>query len=104
MVMSLRVKQTKFSHMLALLILHAEALGYEVTMGDVYRDNRVPYGHPKSLHKSRLAVDINLFRDGEWLTDGSGHDVLHDYWDSIGGAERISDDMNHYSLAHGGMR
>jgi len=62
--MMLSEKQQKFTHMVALLILHAEQLGYAVTFGDAYRDKRVPYGSEKSLHRQRLAVDLNLFRDG----------------------------------------
>ena len=102
--MTLGQKQRQFTHMVALLILHAEQLGYELTFGDAYRDPRATYGHPKSLHRKRLAIDLNLFKDGKYLTDGTDHSGLHDYWDMIGGAERIADDMNHYSLAHGGMR
>ena len=102
--MTLGQKQRKFTHMVALLILHAEQLGYHVTFGDAYRDPRANYGHPKSLHRQRLAVDLNLFKDGVYLINGEGHDKLHDYWDVIGGADRIADDLNHYSYAHGGMR
>ena len=97
-------KQSKFAHMLALLILHAEQLGYEVTMGDCYRDKRCNYGHKKSLHKLRLAVDLNLFVDGEYVTADEYHIPLHQYWTSIGGAEPIMGDMNHYSVEHKGLR
>ncbi len=90
--------------MVARLILHAQQLGFEVTGGDLYRDPRATYGHPKSTHRSRLAIDLNLFIDGEYIQDGRGHDKLHDYWDSIGGAKRIEKDMNHYSLKHNGVR
>jgi len=79
-------------------------MGYEITEGDYYRDKRVKYGHPKSLHRSRLAADLNLWKNGKWLTDGSDHDELHDIWDKMGGAPRIEKDLNHYSLAHYGMR
>jgi len=102
--MSLRQKQSKFAHMASLLILHAEALGFDVTLGEAYRHSGCQHGHPRSLHKSRLAIDLNLFRSGRYLTAGKHHSPLHDYWDSIGGSERIEADMNHYSLGHGGMR
>ena len=102
--MKLGDKQRKFTRMVAHLIQYAYSIGFEMTFGDAYRDERVTYGHRKSLHRSRLAVDLNLFIDGEYITDGRGHDKLHDYWDMIGGAERIADDMNHYSVEHGGMR
>jgi len=102
--MKLSVKQAKFAHMIALLILHAEQLGYLLTFGDAYRDKRCSYGHRQSLHKLRLAVDFNLFIDGEYIKDSRGHDELHEYWESIGGSPMTWDDPNHYSLEHNGMR
>jgi len=103
--MTLRQKQSRFVHMIALLILHAEALGYELTFGDGYRDPRVPYGHPESLHKHRLAHDLNLFQDGIYLMTTAAHEPLGLYWESLGGAwgGRFNDG-NHYSLEHEGMR
>ena len=109
---SLGEKQRRFPLMVADLIRWAYAHGYQVTLGDAYRDPRVygipgetrGYGHPYSAHKLRLAIDLNLFRDGEYLTDGKAHAPLHDYWDSIGGGKRIEADMNHYSLEHDGRR
>ena len=91
--------------MVALLILHAEQLGYSVTFGDAYRDERCKYGNENSLHRWRLAVDFNLFRDGEYLQSTEDHEPLGKYWESIGGSwgGRFQDG-NHYSLAHKGMR
>ncbi len=105
--MTLRQKQSRFAHMIALLILHSEQLGYEVTLGRGYASqaaNKADNGHPRSNHLNRLALDLNLFKDGRWLTSGKHFEALHDYWDSIGGAERIRDDMNHFSLEHNGVR
>jgi hypothetical protein len=56
------------------------------------------------LHYIGLAIDLNIFKNGKYLTDGTGHDVLHDVWDSLGGAARIPGDLNHYSLEHSGRR
>ena len=110
--MTLGEKQRRFMPMVAELIEYAYSNGYELTLGDGYRDPRLHgqvgekkgYGHPKSAHKQRLAIDLNLFKGGVYLTDGSGHDVLHDYWDTLGGAPRIPHDLNHYSLEYGGIR
>lgn len=104
MTMTLREKQSEFMRMVARLINHGNRLGYEFTGGDLYRDSRCLYGHKNSLHRVRLAIDLNLFKDGVFLADGTGHDQLHDFWDSIGGAPRIPHDLNHYSLEHEGMR
>jgi len=102
--MSLVDKQDKFAGMVSLLVEYMRFKGYQVTYGDAYRDDRVTYGHPRSTHRSRLAVDLNLFKDGVYLADGDDHNHFHDLWDLIGGAERIDKDLNHYSLSHGGLR
>jgi hypothetical protein len=103
-IMTLREKQSIFARKIAVLKLVAYELGYEITDGDAYRDPRVKYGSEVSCHRIRLAEDINLFKDGVWLTDGTGHDELHDIWDKMGGAERIEHDLNHYSFEHEGRR
>lgn len=102
-------KQMLFARMVADLIREANRLGYEVTLGDAYRDPRVPYGHPKSLHKCRLAIDLNLFKDGEWLTKTEDHRKLGEYWEACGGTwgghfKSPSPDGNHYSLEYDGRR
>ena len=91
--------------MIALLILHAEQLGYELTFGEAYRMPDATHGHPTSLHKQRLAIDFNLFKDGKWLTTTKAHEPLGEYWESIGGTwgGRFGDG-NHYSIEHEGMK
>lgn len=106
--MSLREKQSKFMHMLALLILHAEQLGYQLTMGRGYASaaaNKADNGHPNSNHLNRLAIDLNLFKDGVWLPRTDDHEPLGLYWESIGGTwgGRFNDG-NHYSLEHNGVK
>ena len=106
-------KQVKFSGMVAMLINKAYALGYEVVLGDAFRDPRVHgptgtklgYGHPRSCHKLALAIDLNLFKDGKYLTKTEDHKSLGEWWESIGGTwgGRFSDG-NHYSLEHEGMK
>jgi hypothetical protein len=89
-----------------MLILEAEKRGYEVTLGDAYRDPRAtfPYSHPKSNHYNRLAIDLNLFKDGEYITNDRGHRELHEWWVTYcGGAEMIDNDFNHYSFEHEGQ-
>ena len=97
-------KRRELSRMLPLLIQYAHFLGYETAVDFVKRCEDCPTGHQNSLHKLGLAVDLHLYLHGEYLADGSGHDRLHDFWDLLGGAERISWDLNHYSIEHGGMR
>jgi len=97
--------QHKFSRMVPRLIDKANALGFEVTLGDAYRDARVPYGSEKSLHRRRLAIDINLFRNGQYLRDTESHRELGEWWESIGGSwgGRFNDG-NHYSIEDGGIK
>jgi len=111
--MSLRTKQSKFARMAAELILAMFARGYEVTLGDAYRDPRVfgavgtkkGYGNPVSLHKSRLAIDINLFKNGKYLTTTEDHREFGELWESWGGSwGGRFDDANHYSLEHNGRK
>ena len=100
--MTLRQKQSKFARMVADLILFAYTNGYELTFGDAWAKT----GHMvNSLHYVRLAIDLNLFRDGKYLTSTEDHRPLGEYWESIGGAwgGRFGDG-NHYSLEHQGRK
>ena len=87
-----------------LLLTYAKFLQYEYTIDFVKRCADCPVGHPKSVHKVGLALDLNLYLNGIYLTDGSAHKDLHDFWDMLGGAKRIENDMNHYSLEWNGVR
>jgi hypothetical protein len=85
--------------MVALLILHAEQLGYQVTFGDAYRDPRCPYGSDNSLHKSRL----NLFKNGRYLSSTESHRTLGEYWESLDSNNRWGgrfQDGNHYEAQY----
>lgn len=110
--MTLRQKQSLFARLYARLILHAESLGYEVTFGETLRppETAALYeqqgrGIANSLHTLKLAGDLNLFRDGRYLSSTESHRPLGEWWERQhelcrwGG--RFSDG-NHYSLTHGG--
>lgn len=100
-------KLTETQHIFAVrfsgLVVVASTMGYEVAFGDGYRDDRVTYGHPKSLHRMRLAHDLVLRKNGKVLGD-EAHSKLHDVWKAMGGARRIEGDLNHYSWRWGNMR
>ena len=111
--MSLGSKQRQFTLMVAELIQWAYSEGYEITFGDAYRDPRLHgeigekkgYGRSKSNHKQRLAIDLNLFKDGKYLTTTEDHQPLGEKWEAMGGAwGGRFDDGNHYSLEHHGRR
>lgn len=101
--MTLSEKQRKFARMVGILIDWAYSHGYELTLGDAYRDARCPYGSEVSLHKIRLAIDLNLYIDGIYQKSTEAHRPLGEFWQSIGGEWGGKDDRhdgNHYSLGH----
>ncbi|MCU7836523.1 MAG: M15 family peptidase [gamma proteobacterium symbiont of Taylorina sp.] len=106
-------KQHQFTRAYPLLMLYAQYLGYELSDGDAYRDSRCQYGHPDSTHRSRLARDFNIFDDidsdgdEDYLEDEEAEEafnLLHDFWDMLGGSERIKNDLRHFSFEHKGVR
>ncbi len=103
-------RQIEFSRKIASLIAHAYTLGYGITLGDAYRDPRVfgdtsesiGYGHANSNHKRRLAIDLNIFIDGEYITDNLPYKKLHSFWKLLGGS-MIENDLNHFSIKYKGQ-
>jgi len=104
--MKLSRKQRNFLKASNDLISYGLSLGYEFTYGDCYRAKTCSHGHKLSTHREKLAIDLNLFVDGKYITSG-GHPawaILHNYWDQLGGSKRIIKDMNHFSFKHNGIR
>jgi len=89
--------QMQFAKMIPRLIDKAHELGFQVTGGDWYRDDRCSYGSKSSRHRSRLAIDLNLFKEGLYLRRTRDHEALGEWWESVGGiwGGRF-DDGNHY--------
>jgi hypothetical protein len=113
--MGLRHKQTEFAFLIAEHILWLREQGYEVTLGDAYRDRRshgewgtrIAYGNPFSNHKRRLALDINLFRDGKFLSRTKDHEFSGTHWESLHLNNRWGgryNDGNHYEYVPEGWR
>ena len=110
---TLSQKQSRFTLMVAKLIEHAYSLGYTITLGDAYRDPRLHgalgvrmgYGNAKSCHKLRLAIDLNLDKNGKFWQTSEAHKPLGEWWESQGGTwgGRFNDG-NHYSLEHNGVK
>lgn len=114
--LTLGQKQRLFVRLLPRLIDFAYSSGYELTIGDGYRDPRVHgamgvkigYSHPSSNHKQRLAIDFNLFKGGVFLQATEDHKPLGEFWESLHplckwGGRLTPADGNHYSIWHGGM-
>lgn len=119
--MTLGEQQRLFMRLVPRLIDRAHELGFGVTLGDGYRDPRVfgqlgearGYGHRKSAHKQRLAIDLNLFKD----LDGDGdldyaektelHRPLGEWWEQQHSLCRWGgrfEDGNHYSMERDGVK
>lgn len=109
--------QEEFAQSTARLIQKASQLGYGVTLGDAYRSPAQAAanaasgaGISNSLHCERLAIDLNLFKDGIYITDDQGHRELGAWWKTLGPMYRwggdftIRKDFNHYSLSPDGVR
>lgn len=113
--MKLGKKQELFMRLLPRLIDKAHKLGFEIRGGDLFRDPRAfgamgvkgPYGNKYSCHKMKLAIDLNLFKDGEFIETTEGHQELGEWWEEQdiwtcwGG--RFGDG-NHYSITHQGSK
>ncbi len=113
--MTLGEAQRAFARLVPRLMDRAHELGYEVTLGDAYRDPKVHgalgvkmgYGHPKSAHKQRLAIDLNLFKNGVFQTSTEAHKELGEWWEKQHPDARWGgrfQDGNHYSFERDGIR
>lgn len=111
---TLRQKQSRFARGVALLIQYAEVRGYEVTLGEAWRtpeqarrNASAGRGIASSLHRDRLAIDLNLFRNGRWLSSTESHRPLGEFWESLGDDYHWGGrfgDGNHYSIGHRGRK
>lgn len=107
-------KQRRFTRLVGLLIAWAYANGFELTFGDAYRsvaqaklNAAAGKGIISSLHCERLAIDLNLFRHGDYLQASSAYEALGAYWESLGadcawGGRFSKPDGNHFSIRFGG--
>lgn len=119
MITTLIDKQFQFTLLLIDLLKKAHELGYAVTLGEAYRtpEQAKLYaaqgkGIANSLHIQRLAIDLNLFKDNNFLIHTDDYKPLGEYWEGLSGnglqccwGGRFSRaDGNHFSIAHGGRK
>jgi hypothetical protein len=110
-------RQRRFLPLVAKLIEYAYAQGYELTTGEGYRtpeqaalNAQHGSGIANSLHTLRLAVDLQLFKDGTYLTDSEAYKPLGEFWKTLdpdcawGGDFKTRPDGNHFSLSWAGIR
>ena len=115
--MTQREAQSLHVKLFGILISYAYAHGYELTWGQALRTQAEANanaasgaGISNSLHLIALAVDVNLFRDGVWLTNSSDHLPLGTFWKTLhplcrwGGDFVSRPDGNHYSIEWNGVK
>lgn len=95
--MKLSEKQREFTKALTKLLTWAHRRGYEFTLGDACAKT----GHSEnSFHYKRLAIDLNLFINGEYQKDTDAHLPIGVKWENLGGTwggRFGKKDGNHYS-------
>jgi hypothetical protein len=103
--------------MVAELIFQAQRMGYQVTLGEALRSPeeaarlaKLGKGIKNSLHIVKLAIDLNLFKNGKYLDKTGDHLPLGEWWEEQSFADikccwggRFGDG-NHYSVEHGGRK
>ncbi len=114
--MTLGKKQELFFYLMTtLLVPYIYSKGYMIRGGDLFRDKRVNgkfgvkkgYSSSKSMHKLKLAIDLNLTLNGKMLTKTEQHKIFGEYWLSLHnlcrwGGSNGNKDGNHYSMTHYG--
>ena len=96
------------------LLTHIYAEGYEVTLDWAYRPPEIAayyesigVGIRNSLHTYKLAVDLNLFYQGEWLRGTNDHIMFGEWWEKLHPLCRWGgrfNDGNHYSVTWKGIK
>jgi len=107
--MTLLEKQQLFAQLIGQLLVYIYDQGWAISFGDFNRpDER---GHmANSLHYIRLAADLNLFVDGNYIAeDCSVWRMIGAKWKSMNplcawGGDFKDMDLNHFSLDHEGRQ
>lgn len=116
--MTLGEQQRLFVKLVGRLIAWTYAQpGLELTFGDAFRsaeqaalNAQKGSGISNSLHTKRLAIDLNLFKDGQYIEKSDLYEPLGTYWKSLhelcrwGGDFKSRPDGNHFSLEWEGIR
>ena len=100
--MKLSEKQQIFTQNIACLIQFAYSQGFKLTFGHAWRSPEeqrrlVSEGKSQTLesnHLNRLAIDFNLFEDGELTWSWEKYKILGDYWESLNPKNRWGVDWN----------
>lgn len=98
--MNMSQAQQGFAQMVAKLIQWAAAAGYAVTLGEAFRTQEQAElyaingkGIADSQHCKRLAIDLNLFINGQYKTATEDYKPLGEYWKSLNPLNRWGGDF-----------
>lgn len=90
--------------------------GLTLTFGECYRtpeqaalNAKNGKGISNSLHTQRLAIDLQLFKDGKYIDKSNLYEPLGTYWKSLHplcrwGGDFSKPDGNHFSMEWQGVR
>lgn len=111
--MTLNEMQTLHVELIAKLITYVYSQGYALTWGEAYRtpqqaewDAEHGTGIAQSVHCDRLAVDLQLFKDGAYLTNSTDYAFMGAFWKQLDprcrwGGDFHTVDADHFSLQWG---
>lgn len=114
--MTLGEKRRIFTRLLARLINQATLLGFEAQIDEVKRSQAAAdanaaagTGIKNSLHIIGLAVDMDLFLDGQLLTASESYRTLGEWWEQQHplcrwGGRFTRADGRHFSIEHEGRK
>jgi|TARA_R110000823_G_scaffold309594_3_gene433962 hypothetical protein len=107
--MKLSDHQRTFTQNIGQLICRANELGLGLTFGEAYRttEQQLLYVQSRksqtmsSNHLRRLAVDFNVFKDGNLTYAWEDIKPLGDYWETLHPANRWGGDWNKNDIKDG---
>lgn len=115
--MTLGQKQRLFAKYIGMLITWLYANGYECSLDEFLRTKAQAEanaasgaGIANSLHGLHLAGDLNIFKDGKFLTTVEEIRPVGEYWKSLnpnlcwGGDFHTRPDADHFSYTHEGVK
>lgn len=114
--MTLGDKQRLFAKYFGKLLVWLYDNGYECTINEVLRSKaqaevnaKSGAGISNSLHLLKLAGDINIFKDGKFLTSVEDIRPVGTYWKSLNinccwGGDFTKPDADHFSYTHEGVK
>jgi hypothetical protein len=108
-------RQFFMTECLSKLLVFAHGRGFQLTLGEAMRSPEeaarlatLNKGIRNSAHTRRLAIDLNLFIDGQYKSDSEAHRPLGEFWEDLDlrcrwGGRFTRKDGNHYSVEFDGV-